>query len=152
MVVVVTGDVFVPDVVVVTGVVVDEVVDPDVVVDEVVDPDVVVDGVVDPDVVVDVEVGGLVVEEVLVDDVVVVVVDVVVDGFVCLVFEVVVVGVVVDDVGGSSPRGDGARHAGRSCGHHAAAHTRPSPEAEASGVAPCSATTVNTAPAVSTPI
>jgi hypothetical protein len=78
---------------------------------------------------------------------VVVVVEVVVHGVV-----VVVVGVVVDDVGGSSPLGDGARHPGRSFGHHAAAHTWPSPEAEASGAAPCSETTVNTAPAASTPI
>ncbi|SEP92590.1 hypothetical protein SAMN05216188_101937 [Lentzea xinjiangensis] len=78
------------------------------------------------------------------DDVVAdVVVDVAVDGSV----QVVVLVVVVDD-GGSSPLGD---H-GRSFGHHAAAHTRPSPEAEASGAAPCSATTVNTAPAVSTPM
>ncbi|SDN83078.1 hypothetical protein SAMN05421507_101416 [Lentzea jiangxiensis] len=127
VVVVVVPDV-VPDVVVVTGVVVDEVVDQDVV---------------------DVEVDGLVVDEVSVDDVVVVVVDVVVEGFVCLVFEVVVG---VDDDGGSSPRGDGARQSGRSCEHHAAAHTWPSPEAAASGAAPCSATTVNTAPAASTPI
>ncbi|WP_157512959.1 hypothetical protein [Lentzea albidocapillata] len=65
---------------------------------------------------------------------------------------VVVGGVVVVDVGGSSPRGDGTRHPGRSFGHHAAAHTWPSPEAEASGAAPCSETSVNTAPAVSTPI
>lgn len=69
--------------------------------------------------------------------VVVVVVDVVVVGF------VVVVG---------SPLSSGERHPGRTFGHHAAAQTRSSPEAEASGPAPYSPTTVNTAPAVSTPM
>ncbi|RDI33500.1 hypothetical protein DFR72_102749 [Lentzea flaviverrucosa] len=140
VVVVVTGGVVVvPDVVVeVGGVVVEDVVES------------VVEVVVD--VVVEVDVGGVVV--VVVDSVVVVVtggvvvvVEVVVHGVV-----VVVVGVVVVDVGGSSPLGDGTRQSGRSFGHHAAAHTWPSPEAEASGAAPCSETTVNTAPAVSTPI
>lgn len=97
-----------------------------------------------------------VVEDV-VDEVVLVLVDVVVDGFVYVDVDVVVHGVVVVvvgvvEVGGSSPLGLGARHPGRSFGHHAAAHTRPSSEAEASGPAPCSATIVNTAPAVSTPI
>ncbi|MCR3746272.1 hypothetical protein LX88_000210 [Lentzea californiensis] len=153
VVVVVTGGVVVvPDVVVeVGGVVVDDVVESVV---EVEVDGVVVDDVVESvvDVVVEVDVGGVVV--VVVDSVVVVVtggvvvvVEVVVHGVV-----VVVVGVVVVDVGGSSPLGDGARQSGRSFGHHAAAHTWPSPEAEASGAAPCSETTVNTAPAVSTPI
>jgi hypothetical protein len=116
-------------------------------------------------VVVVVETGGVVVV-VLVDDVVevVVLVDVVV--LVEYVVDVVVsVHVVVDvyvdglvqvvgrvEVGGSSPLGAGVRHPGRSFGHHAAAHTRPSPEAEASEAAPCSVTIVNTAPAVSRPM
>ena len=91
--------------------------------------------------------------DVVVDSVVVVVTgDVVVVVGVVVHGVVVVVGVVVDDVGGSSPLGDGARHPGPSFGHHAAAHTWPSPEASASGAAPCSETSVNTAPAVSTPI
>ncbi|WP_167974513.1 hypothetical protein [Lentzea indica] len=105
------------------------------------------DVVVRVDVDVDVDVGGVVVDEDVVElgDVVVSVhVVVVVDGL------VQVDGFV--DVGGSSPLGEGVLHPGRSFGHHAAAHTRPSPEAEASGAAPCRATNVNTAPAVSTPI
>lgn len=102
----------------------------------------------------------LVVEDV-VDEVVLVlvlvVVEVVVDGLVYVDVDVVVQGVVVVvvgyvEVGGSSPLGAGARQPGSSFGHHAAAHTRPSPEAEASEAAPCSATSVKTAPAVSTPI
>ena len=91
-------------------------------------------------VVVVVDVGGVVV----VVDVVVVVVLVVVHGVV-----VVVVGFVVV-VG--SPLASGERQPGRSFGHHAAAHTRPSPEAAASGPAPDSPTTVNTAPAARTPM
>lgn len=93
-------------------------------------------------VVVLVDVGGLVV----VDKGGVVVVDVVVVVSVHVV--VVVVGLVV--VG--SPRSSDERHPGRSFGHQAAAHTRPSPEAAASGAAPDSPTTVNTAPAAKTPM
>ena len=86
--------------------------------------------------------GGVVV--VVVVDVVVVVLLVVVHGVV-----VVVVGFVVVVC---SPLGSGERQPGRSFGHHAAAHTRPSPEAAASGPAPDSPTTVNTAPAARTPM
>ncbi|MDX8032480.1 hypothetical protein SK803_19890 [Lentzea sp. BCCO 10_0856] len=100
-------------------------------------------------VVVDVDVGGLVV----VDEDVVVVVDVVV---LVVVEDVVVVGLVVVVLGFvvvvGSPLASGERHPGRSFGHHAAAHTRPSPEAEASGPAPDSPATVNTAPAARTPM
>lgn len=105
-----------------------------------------------------VEVGGLVV--VVVDEVVVeVVVDEVVEDVVEDVVEVpvvvlvvvhgvvVVVDVVVEV---ESPRG--TCRSGRSFGHHALTHTRWSPEAAASGPAPCSATTVSTAPAASTPM
>ncbi|MDX8142740.1 hypothetical protein SK854_11505 [Lentzea sp. BCCO 10_0061] len=123
---------FVVDVVEPGVVVVVDVVEPGVVVVVLVDVDVVVVVVV---VVEFVEPGGFSVVVVVVQGVV-----------------VVVVGVVVVDVGGSSPLGDGARQPGRTFGHHAAAHTWPSPEAEASGAAPCSETSVNTAPAVSTPI
>jgi hypothetical protein len=109
-----------------------------------------------------VDVGGVVVVvlevEVDVDVVVVVVVDeggvVVVD--VVVVVLVVVHGVVVVVVGFvvvvGSPLSSGERHPGRSFGHQAAAHTRPSPEAAASGPAPDSPTTVNTTPAARTPM
>ncbi|MET9628986.1 hypothetical protein ABZX92_16120 [Lentzea sp. NPDC006480] len=114
---------------------------------------VVVTGVV---VVVDVEVGGVVVvvdevvveEDVVVDvvvPVVLVVVLVVVHGVVVVVDVVVVVEV-------SSPLGTGAPRPGRSFGHHAFTQTRWSPEASASGPAPCRATTVSTAAATSTPM
>ncbi|MGW6931161.1 hypothetical protein ACWGE0_13925 [Lentzea sp. NPDC054927] len=103
-------------------------------------------------VVVDVEVDGVVV---VVDEDVVLVVDVVV---LVVVVDVVVVGLVVVVVVldfvvvVGSPRASGERHPGRSFGHHAAAHTRPSSEAEASGPAPDSPATVNTAPAARTPM
>jgi hypothetical protein len=110
-----------------------------------------------------VETGGvvLVVVDDVVEDVVVlvlvmvdVVVEMVVDGFVYVVVDVVVVDVVAGGVVCvvGSPRVSGERHPGWSFGHHAAAHTRPSPEASASGDTPYNPTTVNTAPAVSTPM
>ncbi|WP_158102561.1 hypothetical protein [Lentzea kentuckyensis] len=104
-----------------------------------------------------VDVGGVVVVVVL-DDVVVVVDEggVVVVDVVVVVVLVVVHGVVVVVVGFvvvvGSPRSSGERQPGRSFGHHAAAHTRPSPEAAASGPAPDSPTTVNTTPAARTPM
>ncbi|ANZ37751.1 hypothetical protein BBK82_18495 [Lentzea guizhouensis] len=67
--------------------------------------------------------------------------------------DVVVDGVVVQVVFVVwSPLSEAATPPGRSFGHHAAAQTRSSPEAEAAGLAPCSPMSVNTAPAVSTPM
>ncbi len=104
-------------------------------------------------VVVDVDVGGLVVvvDEVVVEEVVEDVLEVVVEVLVVVLVVVHGVVVVVDVVVEvESPLG--TCRSGRSFGHHALTHTRWSPEATASGPAPCSATTVSTAPAASTPM
>ena len=113
------------------GVVVDGFVEVDVVEVEVDGVDVVVDT---EDVVLPGLVYVVVVDEVeVVDDVVDFDVVVVVSVHVVVVVDVVYVGFVVV-VG--SPLASGERHPGRSFGHHAAAQTRSSPEAAASGPAP----------------
>jgi hypothetical protein len=113
-----------------------------VVVDDVIDVDEDEVEDVDEDEVEDVDEDDVLVSvEVVVVGVVWVDVDVVVD---------VVVDGLVQDVG--SPLSSSGIHPGRSSWHHAAAQTPASPEAEASGPAPCKPTSVNTAPAVSTPM